>query len=210
MAERFCSSLTAEAEHLAVKYVTQGSFSSYKRELLYHSLYPPTFPRWVQHFKPLGRMAAFLVSRLWLSQSAVHTFRSSCQMIHFSFPRISLMCKCGTSLRGNQWFLLRIPPTQTVASCVIIIPLRSGDLTHEVETEQSEGKAVISHMQACEHPKVKWLHIFIDFRAIWHEPLRCKNGEGKKILAVTLRSALLVLSNWPQVSLFACVCLCVF
>lgn len=29
------------------------------------------------------------------------------------------------SLRGNQWFLLRITPTQTLASCAIIILLRS-------------------------------------------------------------------------------------
>lgn len=37
------------------------------------------------------------------------------------YSQISVMCKCAASLQGNQRFLLRITPTQTVASCVLLL-----------------------------------------------------------------------------------------
>lgn len=98
-----------------------------------------TIPSALPHFpirsNTSGHMPTSLMWRLLLSQPAVHAFKSCCQMIYCILRY--LWC-ANASLRSNQWFLLRITPTQTVASYAIIILLRSF-ASQEMETTCVRG-----------------------------------------------------------------------
>lgn len=108
---------SAQASILKVKYQAQGPFrsASHDRKIHYRSLSPPTFSCRVQRFSLSGHVPTFKLLLMYFKASVRRLF----------YLQIYVMCKCIANLQGNQWFLLGIAPTQTVASCAIIINLRS-------------------------------------------------------------------------------------
>lgn len=105
-------------------------------------------------------------------------FKSSWLKIYFILRY--LWCANAASLRGNQWFLLQITPTQTLASCAIITLLKSF-ASHKRRKQRPAGaNQLISHTEGCARPKVKWLHLFTDFRAICYQPPLCNKRKNEK------------------------------
>lgn len=99
------------------------------------------------------------------------------------YSQISVMCKCSASLQGNQWFLLRITPTQTIASCAIIILLGVLHLIYEKEMAHSWGKAAnISYIRRCTSniQRLNSYGLFIDSRPICCQPLLCNKKKKEK------------------------------
>lgn len=141
-----------------MKYVAQGSFSStsYERE---NSITVP-LPHFPIRSNPSGHMPTFFPSCEGFC--CLSTFKKQPSEDLF-YSQISVMCKCSTSLRGNQWFPLRITPTQTVASEAIIILLRSFASPYMRRRQHKvRAKELISHMEDRARPEVKRLLLFID------------------------------------------------